>query len=334
MITLLLNLRNPVISILLFVTLSVLAVVITQAYILGLYKDTSLNSLYDVEMMDDIADIEIDINKPYMWVYWELVNGAVKPPEYITLCLDIIKKNGSKCFNVIQLNERNIFTYIPDLRKDINDLPIALKTDYIRIKLLYLYGGLWIDADTILMNNLKDIAYKLIKGVDFIGFGCTGTVCKDQEGYGRPSNGVMGSTTRGKLIGRCLKTLDSKLNEYYAVPGDKRNEFDYFELGKMIIWNEYDKLIKDDPNYIMYHVPSYSDGTRDKNGNWIATQLIFEHEFKYSQPDKLLVVMLANSSYCGKDPRYNWFCKLTCEQILSGKYFISSLFRKAIEYNT
>lgn len=271
--------------------------------------------------------------KPYMWVYWELIKDAKEPPDYIKMCLEIIKKNGSRYFDVVQLNEKNIFDYIPDLRKDINTLPIALKTDYIRVKLLYMYGGLWIDADTILMNNLKDIADKLNKSVDFIGFGCTGPVCKDQEGYGRPSNGVIGSIKHGRLIDRCLKALDIKLNYYFSLPLNKRKEFDYFELGKMIIWTEYDKLMKDDPSYKMYHVPSYSDGTRDINGVWIAKDIIFEKNFTYAHPDKLLVIMLANSHYCGDKPYYNWFCKLNRTQIIKGDFFISKLFRRAYQYD-
>lgn len=271
--------------------------------------------------------------KPYMWVYWELVNGATKPPDYIQLCLYIIKKNGSRYFNVVLLDEQNIFTYLPDLRKDINTLPIALKTDYIRVKLLYEYGGLWIDADTILMNNLKDIYQKLNSGVDFISFGCTGGVCKNNEGYGRPSNGVMGSIKHGLLISRCLDALNVKLDSYYSLPIDKRKEFNYFELGKLVIWNEYDKIISENPKYKLYHVPSYMDGTRDVNGHWIAMNLIFKHKYEYSHPDKLLVVMLANSAYCGKDEKYNWFCKLNKDDILYSDYFISELFTKAISYN-
>jgi len=272
-------------------------------------------------------------NKNYIWVYWELINNATEPPPYIKLCLDIISHNGSRYFNVVILDEKKVLNYIPDLRKDINQLPIALKTDYIRVKLLYLYGGLWIDADTILLNNLKDIADKLNNNVDFIGVGCTGAVCKDNEGYSKPSNGVMGSIKNGLLITKCLRALDIKLNEYYQLPIENRKSFDYFELGKYIIWNEYNNLIKEQPGYTMYHVPSYSDGTRDKNGYWVAKNLIFTNKIEYMYPDKLLFVMLSNSTYCGDDVNYNWFCNLSKDQILNGKYFISSLFNRALNYN-
>jgi hypothetical protein len=277
-------------------------------------------------------NIHIQTSKPPMWVYWEKVNGSDIPP-YIDLCMEIIKKNGSRFFRVTFLNEKNIFDFIPDLRSDINDLPIALKTDYIRIKLLHIYGGIWIDADTILMSNLKELCEKLNDGIDFIGFGCTGAICKDQEGYGRPSNGVIGSRKNGRLVEKCLSALNKKLDEYYLTPKNLRKDFDYFDLGKKIIWTEYDQIIKSDPTYKIYHVPSYSDGTRDKDGKWIAKILIFEKDIQYSKRDKLLVVMLANSSYCGNDPAFNWFCKLSRDQVINGKYFISGLFRDALSYD-
>lgn len=270
------------------------------------------------------------LSKPYMWVYWELINGATAPPPYISLCMDIMKKNVKNTFNVIFLNEKTIFNYLSDLRKDINTLPIALKTDYIRVRLLTQYGGLWVDADTIIMTDLREIADKLSKGIDYVGAGCTGGYCIDQEGYGRPSNGVMGSIKNGKLISRCLKALDVKLNAYYQTPLNLRKELDYFELGKKIIWTEYDELKKSEPNYVIYHVPSYADGTRNKQGQWIAMDLIFTQPIEYSDINKLMFVMLVNSAYCGKNTHYNWFCGLSREDILSGNYFVSELFRRAI----
>ena len=122
----------------------------------------------------------VEKRKHYLWVYWEkIATKEIKLPDYIQLCLDIMKKNTKYTFDMVLLDQNNIYSYIPDLRKDINDLPIALKTDYIRIKLLHLYGGIWVDADTIVMTDLQLIQYKLTEGVDFIGAGCTGKICKN-----------------------------------------------------------------------------------------------------------------------------------------------------------
>lgn len=300
---------------------------------------TIIYCLCTLESSEDFKGIDGNINighhdqKPCMWVYWELINGAKSAPPYITMCMEIMKKNASKTFNLVFLNEKTVFDYLPDLRRDINDLPIALKTDYVRVTLLSRYGGLWVDADTIVMTDLREIAQKLKQGVDYIGVGCTGAVCWNQEGYGKPSNGVMGSVKNGRLVSRCLKALDVKLNTYYQTPLENRKEFNYFDLGKKIIWNEYQQLKDEDPGYMIYHVPSYADGTRDAEGHWVAMDLIFSKPIQYSQKDKLMVVMLVNSAFCGKNTHYNWFCKLGRSDILAGNYFISGLFREALNYD-
>ena len=281
----------------------------------------------DVSNRDNIQE------KPYMWVYWELINNVKTVPPYITMCMDIMKKNTSGTFKMVLLNEKTVFDYLPDLRQDINDLPIALKTDYVRVRLLARYGGLWVDADTIVMTDLREIAQKINQGVDYIGIGCTGAICLDQEGLGKPSNSVMGSVKNGRLISRCLKELDIKLNSYYQTPVKDRKEFDYFDLGKIIIWNEYQKLKTEDPEYTLYHVPSYADGSRDSDGRWVAMNLIFPQPIKYAKKDKLMVVLMVNSAYCGKDPHYNWFCKLEIPDILSGNYFVTQLFKTALSYD-
>jgi hypothetical protein len=269
-------------------------------------------------------------DRVYLFSYWELIGGAQSPPHYIDLCFDTMRKNGAKHFNFVLLNEKNIFEYLPDLRQDINDLPIALKTDYIRIALLYRYGGIWMDADTIMVTDLADIAEMLKESrTDYVGFGCTGYVCRGQTGYNVPSNGVMGSVRHGRLIGRCLDNLNKKLDLYYKTPKDKRKELDYFELGKTIIWQELRNLKAEDPNYKYNHQDAEVDGTRDRNGHWIAKKIIFKDPIDMDI-DRLKIVMLVNSSFCGGDPVYNWFCRLSKNDILNGDYYISRLFRKAL----
>ena len=280
-----------------------------------------------------IEELDVSVKpKPYMWVYWEIIDKKTEISPYISLCFDIMKRNCSNTFDIKFLDEKNIFDYLRNLRKDINTLPIALKTDYIRVYLLKKYGGIWIDADTIVMTDLREIVDQLNSGIDFIGAGCTGSICKNLDGYGKPSNGVMGSIKDGILITRCFNALNKKLDNYYKTPIQNRKNFDYFELGKKIIWKEYELLKKQYPCYKLYHIPSYSDGTRDSKGNWIALNLIFKDNIKYTNENKLMFIMLANSVYCSNDPKYNWFCKLDRNQILNGNYFISKLFNKALNY--
>jgi hypothetical protein len=286
-------------------------------------KNNTIIMLILIILIILISDIKIKEKfepKKKLWMYWENIDNKPMPP-YIDLCIYLAKKNANQYFDVVILNEKNIYNYITDLRSDINDLPIALKTDYIRVKLLYEYGGLWVDADTIIMNNLYDIYLKL-NDYDYIGFGCTGNKCIKTAGYGKPSNGVMGSKKHGQLMKKCLAHLDDKLKI-------KKEQYNYFELGKYIIWEELDILIKSH-NYVYYHYDSECDGTRDKYGTWVAPHIINEI-IEYSDMNKILLVMLANSIYCGNDEKYNWFCKEPIHKILSGTNTINILFNKALK---
>ena len=81
---------------------------------------------------------QIRTNKYSIWMYWENKQNTKKPP-YLDLCFETIKKHNKSYFNVILLNETTVYNYIPDLRTDLDSkLSIQQKTDYIRIKLLYL----------------------------------------------------------------------------------------------------------------------------------------------------------------------------------------------------
>ena len=118
----------------------------------------------------------IDSSKPNIWMYWENKSGKTKP-EYLKLCYQTIQKNCKNSFNINLLDEKTVYKYLPNLRKDLDEyLNIPQKTDYIRLALLYKYGGIWIDSDTIVIKDMKPLWDKT-KKYEFIGFGCTGYHC-------------------------------------------------------------------------------------------------------------------------------------------------------------
>ena len=275
-----------------------------------------------------------ETDKAYLWIYWERIGSKAIPP-YIELCIEIMKKNTANTFNLIALDQNNVKIYLPNLRTDIDQLPIAQKTDYLRMALLYNYGkSLWLDADILVMNDMQIIRDVLNTGVDFLASGCTGTVCKNDSGYGRPSNWCIGTGKRNSvLIGKCLSMLDSTLDKYFSVPKDKRIPFGYHHFGKQLIWNAFDEIMRENSEYRYYHLDNALTGSRDSDGNWIVPNLIFENQnIKYADEEKMQFIVLANSYCCGDDKKYNWFCPKSRSEILNGKYFISKYFNKALNY--
>lgn len=228
------------------------------------------------------------VEKPYLWVYWENKNGKLTPP-IIESCLEIMRLRLSNNFNMIKLDQNNIIDYIPEIkeRKHILDkLIIAHRVDYYRVLLLNKYGGLYLDADIIVLNDLKDIIDKL-KENDYIGFGCTGYKCIN--GYGKPSNWAMGSKANGIMISRLKKYLENILDN---ITEDK---IDYHTFGKLAIWQILDKLIKNE-NYKYYHYDSEKIGTRDIDGKWITNDiLVSNNKIKFKNEDNLYFIVFYNS---------------------------------------
>ena len=258
-------------------------------------------------------------NKPYLWVYWENVNGK-KIPDYIALCLDTIKKHGSTSFNLVILNNHNIYTYLPELKEkeklyNLHTLRIAHKVDYYRLLLLKKYGGLYLDADIILMKDPKEIIDKL-KDYDFVGFGCTGNIC--HNGYGRPSNWALGSRANGQLMTECVRLIEDKLKDNKV-----GKVYDYHEFGKLLIWQALRNLEKNQ-NYKYYHYASDVTGTRNKTGQWITNDNFFSNQsIDYADPSKLIFIVLYNS---GIDN----FKNISKDYLLKSDLNISKFLRKSL----
>ncbi len=106
-----------------------------------------------------------DFNKT-IWMYWD----GTTIPLLVQKCIDRIKlMNGG--FEIILLNDKNINEYLPDLKFEVLDIPIANKTDVMRLELLYKYGGIWMDATIIVFENLDWVFSVLEQSVyDCIAF--------------------------------------------------------------------------------------------------------------------------------------------------------------------
>jgi len=227
-------------------------------------------------------------NKPYLWQYWDNTNGN-KTPSYIELCLKTVDKHCSSSFNIIRLNKDNISYYLPELKNlsiynKIDKLIIAHKVDLYRIMLLKKYGGLYMDADIVVLRNPIEVIEKLNEN-DFVGFGCTATVCKN--GYSKPSNWIMASRKNGTLVSKVLDNIINKIK--------KKDNFEYHDLGKLVIWDELKILIED--GYKYYHYPNKVDGSRDKYGFWIDSDIAFSNiKINYEDEENMLFFVVYNSN--------------------------------------
>jgi len=226
-------------------------------------------------------------NKPYLWQYWDNIDDN-KTPAYINLCFKTVDKHCSKSFNIVRLNKHTISDYLPELKtlpfyNKIDKLIIAHKVDLYRIMLLKKYGGLYMDADIVVLRDPIEIIDKL-QTYDYVGFGCTGNICK--YGYGEPSNWLMASRQNGILISNVLLSLFNKI--------EKQDRFEYHDLGKLVIWKELELLLNN--NYKYYHYHNKIDGSRDKNGYWINSEVAFSNTIiNYEDENNMMFFVVYNS---------------------------------------
>ncbi|MFD1771629.1 capsular polysaccharide synthesis protein [Sphingobacterium suaedae] len=83
-----------------------------------------------------------------VWIYWD----SQKIPYTVQTIIDI-NRDSSPDYEFVVLTPGNVFDFIPEVDFP-KDLLRAHKADYIRLQLLALYGGVWVDATTILIEGL------------------------------------------------------------------------------------------------------------------------------------------------------------------------------------
>lgn len=280
--------------------------------------------LYYINTCDTYKQYIIS-EKPYLWIYWDDISTR---SGYIQLCIDTIYKN-SYDFNIIFLNKNNIIDYLPEIKlyeKYFEDLLLAQKVDIYRIWLMYKYGGLYIDTDTILLKSPIKL-YKLLEEYDYIGYGCTGNICFPKDAYGYPSNGIIFSRPNTLLmkniLNKCLDKIKTNYKKY-----DYKDKKSYYDLGKLIIWDEISYLSEstklNNKNYKYYHIDK-EIGIRDENGIWVTPQRMFSKEkYKFYGESELVMIPLYNNMM-------EEYKKYNVKEILDLDYNITYYFKLALD---
>lgn len=171
---------------------------------------------------------EVKLN---VWLYWENL-GPKGMPAYLKLCIETLRKHNTGA--VIHLvTPDNLKEYIPDLEIDLNSIrmkdakktAVSLKADYLRVKLLHAYGGLWQDVDCIALRNYSDEINRLLDQHDFV---CMRKVSKENKYI---SNNFIASVKGGDVIGEYLSRME--LHILYKYSNDEK--YDWTEIGAAML---------------------------------------------------------------------------------------------------
>lgn len=213
----------------------------------------------------------------HIFTFWE----GPKPPV-IELCQQSLLKYNS---NAIILDRNNLHSWIPLSSLPSwwsnPDIPWSRKTDWLRIEILYRHGGLWIDADIVVLKPLKSFISSIH---DSVLFGATGRQCIPTEIHQWlvPSNWMIASQRQGQLITHARRLLQNYTHEQSVLNAE------YHELGKHLLWKALQLCTSD---YTYFHVNPKHCGIRDKDGFWVTTnRLVSGERVRFMGSDDDLIV--------------------------------------------
>ena len=124
-------------------------------YLLKFYTIYSNQKREINESIDNYADLIVlnpgqqnAVIPKIIWMYWE---GSL--PEFVQKCVDNIKKNNPN-YVVNFLTPNNVKEFCDIDYGRLKHATPQQKADLIRFELIYQHGGIWLDASTIVYENL------------------------------------------------------------------------------------------------------------------------------------------------------------------------------------
>lgn len=132
--------------------------------------------------------------------------GSKRKPKLVRECIKSWEKYLPE-YEIIEWNEKNADLSHPFVKEAYRLEKWAFVSDYIRLKVLYEYGGIYLDTDMMLLKSLDDF----LSNECFFG----------AEQYDIISCGVIGAKKQNNFIKKCLIGYD-----------------DFF-YGKLIDWNDF-----------------------------------------------------------------------------------------------
>jgi len=293
-------------TLLYYIIIFILFYIINRFLEKNLYKIEYFNDYnFSINLSKQNEDNKLRENR-IIWMYWETMPGK-KKPGYIDLCIDSVKFNCGKCFDIRVLDNKIIYEYLPEIKNlDLSSLKLPQKVDYYRYCLLEKYGGVWLDADILVLKCICPF-YNKLKNNDYVGFGCGHDmeICKEtMDGHSKPLNWFMISKKNTNFI-KCVKNKALNKINYY---NNNNKELPYHDIGKVLLKECYNELNKKS-NWDYEHISSKCQ-EYDSKGNKLNNIMI---DFNWKDCNKERIFFpLYNTA-----PGYpDWFKKLTKEELL------------------
>lgn len=240
-----------------------------------------------------------------IWMYWEDRPFSSKP-EYLKLCAETIEKHRGD-YELRLLSNSTVEDYIALPRKVRKFKKIAHKADYIRFMILHEYGGVWLDADLVLLQDIGAAIEPYINGFDFLSYGVE---------PGKPHINFMACKPASVIVSNHIEDMLAHIDELEMPRFGGKISLSWTGIGNEIIW----PIAQKNP---YFHHPL----------NRVAP-LFWKQWEEFLQSTTGLDVLLENDPFMVM--LYNDFMvkplqRKSRSQLLNGDMLLSKLFRHALE---
>eukprot|EP00920_Eleutheroschizon_duboscqi_P033406 GHVT01080444.1.p1 GENE.GHVT01080444.1~~GHVT01080444.1.p1 ORF type:complete len:405 (-),score=16.57 GHVT01080444.1:257-1471(-) len=123
----------------------------------------------------------LHMTKPPIWFYWSKVGKPM--PAYLKAIVDVCQHLNSNYFNVRVVNEDDLPNILPDIHPAFEFLTAVHKSDYLRVELLFVHGGIALDTDTIALRPFKKLYTECLQSHAVCGYNGTDSVLWGAERY-------------------------------------------------------------------------------------------------------------------------------------------------------
>jgi hypothetical protein len=229
----------------------------------------------------DIIEKWRKTNKENIFLYWE--QGWENAPLICKKCFDSWIKFNKNDYNVIQLDKTNIKEYIPRdtliLINKIKDLKsITSSSDLLRINLIALHGGFWVDATIMCTSPIRHYKHKLENQYNFW---CPFDIDNRIHSYN-----YLYCTKNNEIV----KKVALNMNRHFNVMSDEEmKHITYLYLGRLM-YDEFDK-------YIDWKVIKDNQLSQSSNNKKLGYKIVANSKSLLMQPITKELKSKINSEY-------------------------------------
>ena len=273
--------------------------------------------------IDNTIDALSSVKKPILWIHIDYIKNSRKwesfgsrnsielNQDYLYLTIRTIINKCSDYFHIVIIDDDSFCKLLEHNCIDLNKVAYPVK-DNLRnlniMKLLYKYGGMYIENSFILFKSLEKIYEKVLSSNKIV------TAQFKNNGANAYNVDYMPSIKLIGCIKECptMKRLIKHMEMIYGTNFTSSLEFED-QISKWLLkCGENDQINIIDGRYI---------GTKDINNEMIGLEEIMGSTFLELHANAYALYIPSHDLL--KRSKYNWFCKLSSKEVLEANTLLS-----------